>query len=194
MGRTNSQLSGGAKFDITPTNPTFRYINGNYLVTDFSVDADYEITVKFNTTSYVADMGVIGTNTTGTTSIQLPHLTMYNNKWYAGGGTAEKNFGSYSTGEHTCIINKDNHIYFDGVAVVDYTPVDNNAKLCVGARPSATHPYNQELLQFTIKSISTGQTLYNLVPLLLRNNPTNASAFIDTVTNTIYSLEQGITE
>ena len=191
--RTNAQMvsGGGDITDTTPDNAKFKCNGTGYITLPYTINADYEVSVTFETTGFVSNMAVLG-NTVARTSPYYLHLTEFSNKWYSSNGTSEINFGSYSDGEHTCIINKDNSIYFDGSVVSSYTPTtkdDTNMVLFRRGGESGyyTAIYSQYFKSFTIKKISTGETICNIVPKrFLVFGTFQFECLFDTISKTAY--------
>lgn len=141
--------------------------NGEGLELPLTIDSDHKIEVVFYDVSYNNDSAVIG-NTQGST---LLHLTEYSNKYYCSVGTAEGNFGAWSSGEHTFICNNgNNHNEFDGVEVTAYTPTTANHKYTIGCRGNVRgNAYYGYIKSYKIYSISSGNLLHNYRPCQVLN-------------------------
>ena len=119
---------------------TYSQLLTNYFDTEVNINADYRIEVSFYITEYVNDGHVVGqANNTGGNSF---HLTTYNNRWYAGGGSGEYNFeatSDYPTygADIVCSITN-NDVRMNGVQVLsNYNLISQNFPYCLNARGNA---------------------------------------------------------
>lgn len=137
--------------------------DGADLKLPFKVSSDYKITLVYYQTEYRRDEHIIGE----TESSAYIHFTTYSDKYYVGIGTGgEANFGSWSSGEHTFICNNgNNHNEFDGTEVTSYTPNSRESYLTIGSRAGSANCYSY-IKSYTIESISTGNKLFELKPVL----------------------------
>lgn len=161
---TPKVLTGTNIADITVGNGNttdiynYAYFNGNgYYETPFKVDTDHEYEIIFEA-DYDATMAVIGTYA----GANYLHLTIYNNRWFVGTNNGEVNPSAYTTGKHTFKTDS-SHTYLDDTQFTSYTPALVNNYITIGARQN-TYLYKGKFYEFKIKSISTGNVLYDLVP------------------------------
>ena len=119
---------------------TYSQLLTNYFDTEVNINADYRIEVSFYITEYVNDGHVVGqANNAGGNSF---HLTTYNNRWYAGGGSGEYNFeatSDYPTygADIVCSITN-NDVRMNGVQVLsNYNLISQNFPYCLNARGNA---------------------------------------------------------
>lgn len=118
------------------------------------------------------------------------HLTQFEYLWYAGNGVDGENTSNASmTGSHTYEANE-NGAYFDGVRIGDFTPTTyNNANIIIGGRPiSYGKTLNDGSIErFTIKSISNGTTILDLVPAIMQlNSASSLIGMVDLVQGSFY--------
>lgn len=170
----------------------YALFDGNgYLELDYTLNADYKITVDFQCPTYYNNNAVIGNNSGSDKS----HFTSYSNKWYCSTGNGETSFTGDLTGRHVFVNNSNGKNLFDGTEVTDYTPTtDNNVKLQIGARRWANN-LKGKIYGYKIESISAGTTLLNLVPAaatVVYNGNTLSSFLYDTVNDKLYFVN-GIT-
>lgn len=136
----------------------YAYFDGSgYYETPFKVDTDHEYEIIFEA-NYDATMAVIGTYA----GANYFHLTIYNNYWYVGTNSGEVHPSTYTTGKHTFKTDS-SHTYLDDTQFTSYIPAVVNNYITIGAREN-TYLYKGKFYEFKIKSISTGNVLYDLVP------------------------------
>ena len=136
----------------------YAYFDGSgYYETPFKVDTDHEYEITFEAI-YDDTMAVIGTYA----GANYFHLTIYNNYWYVGTNSGEVSPSAYTTGKHTFKTDS-SHTYLDDTQFTSYTPAVVNNYITIGAREN-TYLYKGKFYEFKIKSISTGNVLYDLVP------------------------------
>lgn len=136
----------------------YAYFDGSgYYETPFIVDTDHEYEITFEA-NYDTTMAVIGTYA----GANYFHLTIYSNYWYVGTNSGEVHPSAYTTGKHTFKTDS-SHTYLDDTQFTSYTPAVVNNYITIGARQN-TYLYKGKFYEFKIKSISTGNVLYDLVP------------------------------
>ena len=165
--------------------PDYVTFTGVSITLPFKISDDYMITVDFDNLSYTNNRAVIG-NSSGPNYV---HLTMFNNKWYTSTGSSEGNFSGSTTGRHTYVINKNGGNWFDGAQVTNYTPTNqSNVSLIVGGRASGASNYTGKLYSYKIESISTGETICNLIPAIIKyRNTAIVTGLYDTINGALYT-------
>lgn len=157
---------GGVSTELTAYDYA-EFNGGSYIALPLTVDADYKITVDFYIPNYVHNMGVIGTNQTGSSRL---HLTEYNNKWYASTGNGEQAFYKSLTGRHIFVNNVGGKNTFDGDAVTNYTPTTlTSHRLAIGtSQGSATTFFRGKIYSYKIESIASGDVILDIIPAQLK--------------------------
>lgn len=152
---------------------------------NLKVNADYCIECTFNEPTYIEDHCSFG-NAGNTKAF---HCTTWRHAFYMGTGTASLALADWSSGEHTVKYNDANHkIIFDGVEVSDYTPITENRVLTVGCRnyiDVKNIAYGSYIKSYKITSLSTGDTLCNLIPYDFGGQ----GVFYDEINNVAYAPE-----
>lgn len=165
----------------------YALFDGNgYVELDYTLNADYRITVDFECPTYYNNNAVIG-NSSGN---YKSHFTSYSNKWYCSTGNGETSFTGNLTDRHVFVNNSNGKNLFDGTEVSNYTPTtDSNIKLYVGGRARADN-LKGKIYGYKIESISAGTTLMNLVPAAVVCNGSIAGHFLyDTVNNQLFCVK-----
>lgn len=159
---------------------TYIKFNGYGIILPWEINSDYKIEVIFNETTYNNDSSIIG-NTYGPS---LLHLTEYSNKYYCSIGNSEGNFGSWTSGEHTFIVNDNGYNKFDGSNVTSYNPTTSAYKYTLGCRGYAnTNTYYGYIKSYKIYSITNDELIHDLKPSLVYNQP----CFIDVISGKVFT-------
>ena len=166
------------------------------IITDFPVNKDYKIEVKFDAEDFNNDESIFGTNNNSV----YTHFTLYSNKYYFGTGTSEFNFGSYTKGDHIFIYNDENsQCIFDGEIISNISVSDQSSYYyTIGCRSSETSNIFQGKLYYIKMTDKITNTLaHYLVPInqiIKISNIYNTSmcvrGLIDLITGKIYQNEK----
>ena len=134
----------------------------------FTINADYTITVVYDTT-FINGQGIIG-NTSGNAYCSLTHFYKGNDnphEWLMasygyGNGAIAKGLGA-AAGKHKFVNNLDNKSFLDDQISYGYTPTTNGGYLIVGGCQNNSN-FNGKIYEYKIESISTGNVICHLKP------------------------------
>ena len=147
------------------------------------LNIDYEYEIEFDVTNYRDYNVIFGMSENGPNTL---NLVQYNNKYYTYNGNSEVTLSQSLTGKHT-IKFLSTGMYFDDVYITSFTPFIKSGNIYIGYRNDLPTQggYNGKINRFTIKSISSGNILYNFVPYVREYNGIVQCGILETINNTI---------
>lgn len=137
-----------------------------YIDLPITLKSTHKITVDFLTYKYINNMPIWG-NTSGYTS---NHLTYYDNKYYVGGGSVERNFSADLVGRHTFVFNNNGVCLFDDSQVLTITSTTSSNTYRICGRSGTSVKYNGRIYYFKIEDLSDGSIVCEIKPMEYNGN------------------------
>lgn len=160
------------------------------IVLPFKVDADYKITVTFQSPTYKNDNSIIG----NTKNNQLSHCTQWSNRYYVSTGNGQADFSADLTAKHTYVTNDNGHNLLDDSVVSNYTPTTaSDTYLVLAGRQSADQNFQGKIYEYILESINTGDELMHLAPRKIKaKGAVLAQGLLDLISGEFYTTN-GVT-
>ena len=160
-----------------------QFIISAFINLNIGINSDYEYEVEFDINTYRDYNVIFGTSENGPNTI---NLVQFNNLYYTYNGVNEVTLSQSLTGHHTVKFTPSG-IYFDDTYITTYTPFNNPGVIYLGRRNDLESQggFNGKINRFTVKSISTGNTIYNFIPYVREYNNIVQCGILDSINNTI---------